>query len=147
MNDPRIPIPLQAVLVTFPAAMIAAAAHLLWFLLHDIEAASRWSWGVPVLAAVVSVVVLRRFLLKVSTVGMIEPQRSPRLTAVLTTLAGASLWLDLSSLSSDTGHRTILNRNSVGLDAALPALIIWVVACCALYLDRRRRNAPDSTPS
>jgi hypothetical protein len=144
LHDDRIPIPLQALLPTFVAAMVAAPTHLAWFLLRSFAATRSWSWLAPLVGLAIAVPVLRRAIERGAVAGMVDPQRSPLLTAVLTTIGAATIWLG-PLLPSFTGPRTASNRHAVGLDVAVPALATWVGACLALWIDRRRREQASSS--
>lgn len=133
----QVALPIQAALVTFVATMVAAPVYVIWSILQGFEVTRPWSWSVPLVGAGLEIIVLRRFVRRASEVGFLITEALPSLTAVLTTIASASLWLS-PLLPGLSGPRSPLERNAVGLDVAVPALLTWLGAWLGLALSRRR---------
>ena len=142
MTNDRVPLPLQAVYVTFTAALVAGAAYLAWVLLRSIETTRGFAWLAPVIGLIAGIPIMRLSLARAASAGMVEPQKRPLLTSVVIILAASSVWLG-PLLPSFTGPRNMSNRNAAGLNVAVPLLITWIGALIALLLDRRlKKNSP-----
>ena len=94
---------------------------------------------IPLSVVLVGSFIQHRLIRRARLVGMIDSSASPLLVAVLTAF-GAVIGIVSMAYVEDgpAGLRMPWNRNSVGFSGFFAMATIWLSACAALVVSRRR---------